>query len=126
MTSGMNVNQRDIILIPFPFSDLSQTKRRPGRIISNHEYNSNNEDVICCAITSNPRNYDKSIKIVNEDLDSGNLHYESRVKPTKIFTLNKRMIVKKLAKLNIIKSKEIVKNLTHSIEINDRVAIDKN
>ena len=126
MTSGMNVNQRDIILIPFPFSDLTQTKRRPSIIISNHEYNSNNEDVICCAITSNPKNYDESVEIVNEDLDSGNLHYESRVKPTKIFTLDKRMVVKKLAKLNVIKSKEIVKNLTNSIEINDSVAIDIN
>ncbi|MCG7849416.1 MAG: type II toxin-antitoxin system PemK/MazF family toxin [ANME-2 cluster archaeon] len=126
MTSGMSVNQRDIILIPFPFTDLSQTKRRPGIIISNHEYNSNNEDVICCAITSNPRNYDESVEIANEDLDSGNLHYESRVKPTKIFTLNKGMIVKKLAKLNINKCKEVVKNLNHSIEINDSVAIDIN
>ena len=42
MTSGMSVNQRDIILMPFPFTDLSQIKRRPGMIISNHEYNSNN------------------------------------------------------------------------------------
>ena len=39
---------------------------------------------------------------------------------------NKRMVVKKLAKLNVIKSKEIVKNLTDSIEINDSVAIDIN
>jgi len=35
-------------------------------------------------------------------------------------------VVKKLGKLNIIKSKEIVKNLTYSIEINDSVAIDIN
>ena len=39
---------------------------------------------------------------------------------------DKRMVVKKLAKLNIIKSKEIVQNLTQSIEINDSVAIDIN
>ena len=126
MTSGMSVNQRDIILMPFPFTDLSQIKRRPGMIISNHEYNSNNEDVICCAITSNPKNYDESIEIANEDLDSGNLQYESRIKPTKIFTLHKGMILKKLAKLNINKSKEIVKNLNYSIEVNDSVAIDIN
>ncbi|MCK4937784.1 MAG: type II toxin-antitoxin system PemK/MazF family toxin [Methanosarcinales archaeon] len=124
MTSGMSVNQRDIILIPFPYSDLTQTKKRPSIIISNQTYNSNNEDVICCAITSNPRNYDKSIEIANDDLDKGNLRYESRVKPTKIFTLDKGMIVKKLAKLNINKSKEIIANLNQSIEINESVSID--
>ena len=126
MTSGISVNQRDIILIPFPFSDLSQTKKRPSIIVSNKNFNSNSGDVICCAITSNPRNYDKSVEIANGDLDSGELRYDSRVKPTKIFTLDKRKIIKKMATLNITKSKEIIENLNQSIEINENVAIDIN
>ena len=125
-TSGMIVNQRDIILVPFPYSDMSQVKKRPSIIVSNHYYNSKNMDVICCAVTSNPKNYDKSVEIVNEDLDNGELKYDSRVKPTKISTLDKRIIIKKLAQLNIAKSKEIVENLNHSIEINENITLDIN
>jgi len=119
MNNGTNVNQRDIILIPFPYSDLSQTKRRPAIILSNNEHNSNNEDIICCAVTSNPRNYENSVKINSDDFDSGSLDYESVVKPNKIFTLNRNIILKTLAKLNIKKSREIVKNLDIFIEIDE-------
>lgn len=126
MTSGMSVNQRDIILVPFPYSDMSQTKKRPSIIVSNKNFNSNSRDVICCAITSNPRNYNKSVEITNGDLDSGELRYDSRVKPTKIFTLDKKKIIKKMAKLNITKSKEIIENLNKSIEVSENVAIDIN
>ena len=35
----MKVKQRDIILIKFPFSDLSGAKVRPALVISNNQYN---------------------------------------------------------------------------------------
>jgi len=98
-TNGITVKQRDIILIPFPYSDLSQEKRRPAIIISDSEYNTHNEDVICCAITSNPREYHQSIEINSKDLDDGNLMYNSRVKPLKIFlkmAMVKQMTIKKI------------------------------
>ena len=119
MNNGTNASQRDIILIPFPYSDLSQTKKRPAIILSNSDYNSNNEDVICCAITSNQRNYENSVKINPKDFDSGSLNYESVVKPSKVFTLNQSLILKTLAKLNVKKSKEVVKNLDIFIEIDE-------
>jgi len=93
MTNGTNARQRDIILIPFPYSDLSQEKRRPAIIISDSAYNTRNEDVICCAITSNPREYPQSVEIDNKDLDEGALMYNSRVKPSKIFTLDQGSII---------------------------------
>ncbi len=121
---GTNVKQRDIVLIPFPFSDLSTSKRRPAIIISNSSYNTHNDDVICCAITSNPKNYAGCVVINNSDLDEGYLNYESRIKPTKIFTLNRKLIIKYLAKLNIEKSKEVLRNLNSSINIED-VALEE-
>ena len=65
MNNGTQFKQRDIILIPFPYSDLTQNKKRPAIILSNGGYNHNNEDIICCAITSNQRNYKGSIEIKN-------------------------------------------------------------
>jgi mRNA interferase MazF len=116
---GTNVKQRDIILILFPFSDLSTSKRRPAIVISNSSYNIHNDDVICCAITSIPRNYAGCVPINNSDLESGYLKYESQIKPTKVFTLNKNLIIKSLAILNIEKSKEIILNLNSFIKIKD-------
>ena len=121
---GMNVKQRDIILIPVPFSDLSTSKRRPAIVISNSPYNIHNDDVICCAITSNPRNYAGCVPITYSDLESGDLKYESQIKPTKVFTLNKNLIIKSLAKLNIEKSREVIRNLNSSINIED-VTLEK-
>lgn len=119
MTNGTNVSQRDIVLIPFPYSDLSQNKKRPVIILSNTLYNQKNEDFICCAITSNHKNYEGSVKFNSNDLESGSIPYESRIKPGKVFTLNQDKVIKKLAKLNIIKSKEVVEELNIFIEIEE-------
>jgi 16S rRNA A1518/A1519 N6-dimethyltransferase RsmA/KsgA/DIM1 with predicted DNA glycosylase/AP lyase activity len=43
--SALKVNQRDIILIKFPFSDLSGAKVRPALVISNQGYNTKSLDI---------------------------------------------------------------------------------
>lgn len=52
MKSTIQYNKWDIILVPFPFTDLSTVKRRPSHIISPEEYNKN-DDFIIAFITSN-------------------------------------------------------------------------
>jgi mRNA interferase MazF len=52
MKSMIHYKQWDIVLVPFPFTDLSTTKKRPGLIISPNEYNKSN-DIIIAFITSN-------------------------------------------------------------------------
>jgi mRNA interferase MazF len=42
----------DVVLVPFPFSELSGMKRRPALIISNDEYNRRNRAVVIAQITS--------------------------------------------------------------------------
>ena len=116
MNAGMTFNQRDIVLMPFPFTDLSDKKNRPALILSNQEFNTKNKDIICCVITSNPRDYAKSIEIDNKDLETGYLLKGSKIKPNKIFTLSKNKIIKKLAILNLTKTKEAIKNLYSFLE----------
>jgi len=101
MTSGINYKQGEIVLIPFPFSDLSIVKQRPVLIISKDAYNNETEDVIICGITSNLKNASYSILIDNEDLTEGSLPVKSRIKADKIFTLEKSLIKKKIAKVNL-------------------------
>ena len=117
MKSGTTIKQRDIVLIPFPYSDLSTIKKRPVVIISNKNYHKNNIDVICCAITSNTKAIHRGVNIFSSDLSEGRLKVESIVKPGKIYSIQKDRIIKKIAKLNIPKTKEVIENLNLDIEL---------
>ena len=108
MSAGTNIEQRSIVLIPFPYSDLSGAKKRPALVISSTDFNNKNEDVICCLITSNIEDMQHSIKITNNEMESGFLEFESKIKPYRIFTVNKKLIYKILGKLNLSKSKLVI------------------
>lgn len=45
----------DVVLVPFPFSDQSGSKKRPAVIVSSNSYNSSRRDVVIMAITSQIR-----------------------------------------------------------------------
>lgn len=94
------MNQRDVVLVPFPFSDQSGQKIRPALIISNDDYNKISNDVIICAITTNTKQSKYSIIIDQKDLDNGLLHEKSSIKVENILRLNKSLIIKVIATIN--------------------------
>lgn len=96
----MMYEQGEIIVVPFPFSDLSSIKQRPVLILSKNSDNEASDDIITCGITSNLKNAKYSVLIANEDLEEGEIPTKSRVKVDKLFTLDKSIIKKKVAKLN--------------------------
>src|SRR3989344_3943546 len=104
MSAGTSIEQRSVILVPFPYTDLSGAKKRPALVISSYEFNSRNEDIICCLITSNPEDSQYSIKITNKDMETGYLEFDSKIKIYRIFTVNKKLIYKILGKLHLPKS----------------------
>lgn len=89
--------QREIVLIPFPYSDLTGSKKRPALIISNSLLNKT-EDRICCLITT--KSHDEDILISKDSFDEGKLPFKSWIKPHKLFTINSKIIKKKLCKIN--------------------------
>lgn len=95
--SGMMYKQREIVLVPFPYSDLSNTKRRPVLIISNDDYNKRFHDVIVCVITSNQFKDAYSLPLENDDLEIGVLPESSIVKIHKLFTIHQSKIIKKFS-----------------------------
>lgn len=115
MSAGTNIEQRSIVLIPFPYTDLSGAKKRPALVISSLDFNIKNEDIICCLITSNPEDKQHAIKINNKDMENGFLEFESKVKSYRIFTVNKRLVYKVLGKLNLSKSKLIIEEINKII-----------
>jgi len=60
MSKRYHASQKDIVLIPFPFSNLSQAKYRPVIVMSNDNYNRKFLDFIAIPLTSNPNTRDHS------------------------------------------------------------------
>lgn len=95
----MTPKQRDIVLIPVPFTDLSSVKRRPVLILSSDIHNRRSEDVVWAAITSRPTRTPHSTRINTNDLDDGTLRRESFVLADKIYTLNKAIVARRFGRL---------------------------
>lgn len=88
------LNQRDIVLIPIPFTDLASQKKRPAIIISCNKYNETNEDIVVVALTSNIETRDFTITLTSNDLENGTLKVTSMIRVDKIYTLNKSIVIK--------------------------------
>lgn len=97
----------DVVVIPFPFSDLSQTKRRPALVIANLTGN----DLILCQITStNVRDVD-AITLTNNDFITGSLNQISNIRPNKIFTADEQIIIYKIGQLKAYKIQEVTNKI---------------
>ncbi|MBI5798190.1 type II toxin-antitoxin system PemK/MazF family toxin [Candidatus Woesearchaeota archaeon] len=99
MKSGILFKQGEIVLVSFPFTDLTNTKQRPAVVISKNEYNNAKKDVIVCGITSQLKETKESILITNQDLEKGNLPKISLIKIDKIFTLDKNIFKRSLGEV---------------------------
>lgn len=100
-----------IVVVPFPFSDLSDLKKRPAMVISSLEGN----NIILAQITSKYRTEKYSLLVKTEDFQEGKLIIDSFVNCDKIFTLDKSIILNSVGKLNTEKTKEIVSKIVEII-----------
>lgn len=96
----MMYKQGDILIVPFPFSDLSNVKQRPVLVLSKSADSEKSEDIITCGITSNLKNLRYSVLFDNDNLAEGKIPLKSRIKVDKLFTINKGIVKKKLARVD--------------------------
>ncbi|MEX0845230.1 MAG: type II toxin-antitoxin system PemK/MazF family toxin [Balneolaceae bacterium] len=87
----------DIVLLPFPFTDLSATKKRPALVISPREYNSG-PDVLVMFVTSNLKAKAKMGDYILTEWEKAGLPKPSMTR-MKIATIDKNLIIKKIAAL---------------------------
>jgi mRNA interferase MazF len=118
MRFGMMYKQGDIVLIPVPYSDLTNRKQRPVLIISNDDYNKMTEDILVVAITSQLKDLDYSVIIDGKDLTEGTLKVTSAVRADKVYTLSKEIVRKKFGKVNF----EVLKSV--QLKINELINTD--
>jgi len=88
--------QKEIVLLPYPFTDLERNKVRPALIVSNDFYNKRSSDCILVPLTTVLKNEPYSIIIDQKNLISGNLIKRSRIKADKIFSIDKNLIIMKI------------------------------
>jgi mRNA interferase MazF len=116
MPSGIMLKQRDIILIPIPFTDLASQKKRPAIVISSDAYNETHEDIVVVALTSNiePRNF--AVPLTGNDLENGDLKVTSMIRVDKIYTLNKSIVIKTFGRVKADILAKIKDSITKLIE----------
>lgn len=95
----MRLEPGQVVLLPFPFTDLSSAKLRPALVLSAGPVNETSQDVIVCAVTSNVTDTEHSVYLRPEDVGPVALPRESRVKVAKVATLQKGIIRRVLGKV---------------------------
>jgi len=84
----IGLSKRQVVLIPFPFSDLSAQKLRPALVLANADRG----DWLLCQITSKPYGDSRAIELNQDDFSAGNLQRVSYARPAKLFTANGSLI----------------------------------
>ena len=91
-------NFGDILLVPFPFTDQTSSKKRPAVIISSNAYNQKKPDLIIMAITSQISSSLTFGELHIIDLSAAGLIKASVIKPV-ISTIEKSLVIRKLGQL---------------------------
>jgi mRNA interferase MazF len=94
----------DVVVLPFPFSDLTQAKRRPAIIIAELE----GDDRILCQITSQHFQDAYSVQISDTDFEEGSLKKVSNARPNRIFTADSKIILYRAGHLKADKVQNII------------------
>jgi len=94
----------DVIVAPFPFSDLTANKKRPALVVASLT----GDDVILCQITSKTISDSNASPLAKADFKSGSLHQDSNIRPNCLFTADSNIILYRAGVLTPEKIKEVV------------------
>jgi mRNA interferase MazF len=100
----------DIVVVPFPFSDLTQAKRRPALVLVELE----GDDRILCQITSQQVGDRYAIELDDSDFEVGSLRQKSNIRPNRLFTCDIRII---LYQVGHLKPDKMDKGIERIVEI---------
>lgn len=102
----------DVIVSNFPFSDLSESKRRPALIIAVFK-----EEILLCQITSQYKYDEYAIELTNENFKIGNLNKFSHIRPNRIFTADKQLVERKIGTIKKEKLKKVIECIENYLKI---------
>jgi mRNA interferase MazF len=86
----------EVVLVPFPFSDLSHSKVRPAVCLAD----AGRGDWTLCQVTSSPYGDPRAVPLGGADFATGGLLVASYARPGKLFTAHSSLLVRSVGKLN--------------------------
>jgi mRNA interferase MazF len=112
----MAFQRGDVVLVPFPFSDLSTTKVRPAVVVSSALYHEAEPDLILAAITSKVAAATGPFDYVLKDWQTAGLRYPSALKPV-LFTLDPARVLYRVGALTSVDLPEVVQRLRRALQL---------
>ena len=97
----------DVVIIPFPYSDLSQSKRRPALVLAEV----GRGDFLLCQITSKQYGDLHALPLCESDFASGGISRDSFIRGAKLFTASQALILGVAGHLTHSKLSEVIRQL---------------
>lgn len=93
-----------VVLIPFPYSDLSRAKLRPAVVLAD----AGRGDVVLCQVTSNAYADASAVELTGIDFTEGALRHTSYARPAKLFTASATLAIRRIGVLGSASRNRIV------------------
>lgn len=103
----------DIVLIPFPFTDLSGNKNRPALVLADGEL-----DVILAFISTQLK-WKEDLDIILKPSKNSGLKKECLLRLSKLATIDKDLVLGRLGRIESEILKQVNKNLTKLLKLNE-------
>ena len=101
----------DVVVAPFPFSDLTSAKRRPPLVVATFR----GDDVLLCQITSRAVTDEYAVAIAREDFAAGGLRRDSNARSNRLFTADAEIILYKAGTLAPGKLHEVIARIVQIV-----------
>lgn len=102
----------DVVVVPFPFSDLTQVKRRPALVVAELM----GDDLVLCQITSQALRDQYAVLLRADDFESGGLRQISNVRPNRLFTADAHLVLYSAGHLRRVKLDEVIARIVQILE----------
>ncbi len=101
-----------VVLVRFPFSDLSSSKLRPAVVLAH----AGGADWILCQVTSNPYGDPAAVPLGSASFAAGGLGRDSVARPGKLFTASQSLFVKAVGDLTAVAHRELVSSVVSVLQ----------
>jgi len=101
----------DIVVLPFPFTDLTFTKKRPALVVASLK----GDDLLVAQITGKMHEDNYSIPLEDNQIVGGKLDGQSMIRPNKIFTADKSILLYKIGSLSRQKMGEVEEKIVEIV-----------
>ncbi len=105
----------DVVVMPFPFSDLSSNKRRPTLVLADLP----GDDLIVCQITSQILPDPFSVTLETDDFIDVNINLPSLIRITRIFMAESSLVLYRLGKLKKVKQQEVHRQIERLFRLDE-------